>query len=136
LLDEISRVSDRVVMLANGQVVLNDDLQEILDTHRRMVLRLPSDLSDQLQQALRSEGTAQSHVPAGSLMTSLPGMLSLSGGPAEWTVICNGQSEALLQLVRDKGGDVLENSGATFEEVFHARMSGQNSGATAKPSGS
>ncbi|HWI59305.1 MAG TPA: ABC transporter ATP-binding protein, partial [Bacillota bacterium] len=41
LLDEIARVSDRVAMLAQGRLVLQGELHEVLDTHRRIVVRLP-----------------------------------------------------------------------------------------------
>jgi ABC-2 type transport system ATP-binding protein len=101
LLDEIARVSDRVAMLANGRLVLQGDLQDILETHRRLVVRLPE--------------------PTASLR-AFPGALSVNVGPREWTVICNGATEAFVNAVRQARGDVLEQTDATFEEVFHARV--------------
>ncbi len=100
LLDEIARVSDRVAMLAQGRLVLHGELPEILEQHQRMVVRLTD--SARLQ--------------------SLPGALSISGGPREWTVICNGAAEAFRSSVRQSGGEVLDCSGATFDEIFHARV--------------
>ncbi|HWH70547.1 MAG TPA: ABC transporter ATP-binding protein, partial [Candidatus Sulfotelmatobacter sp.] len=100
LLDEIARVSDRVAMLAQGRLVLQGELHEVLDTHRRIVVRLP-----------------------GAPQHSLPGVLSLTGGPEEWTAICNGAGEQFAQAVRQCRGEVLEESGATLEEIFHARVS-------------
>jgi ABC-2 type transport system ATP-binding protein len=105
LLDEIGRVSDWVAMLANGKLVLRGDLQDILETHRRIVLRMPE--------------------PAAR---KLPGTLSVTGGPEEWTVICNGASEVFLKAVRESQGKVLEETHATFEEIFHARVSESASG--------
>jgi ABC-2 type transport system ATP-binding protein len=100
LLDEIARVSDRVAMLSHGRLVLQGELQDILDSHRRLVIRLPG----------------SSGQPA-----SLPGALSVTGGPDEWTVISNGAAGQFLQALQAVRGEVLEESGATIEEIFHAR---------------
>ena len=45
----------------------------------------------------------------------------MTGGPDEWTVICNGSSEGFLRALQAAHGEVLEESEATFEEIFHAR---------------
>jgi ABC-2 type transport system ATP-binding protein len=102
LLDEISRVSDRVAMMAQGHLVLEGALHEVLESHHRLVVRLPSGGS---QAALGS------------------GVLSQTGGPFEWTLICNGQARVIRDSLERAGGKVLEESGATFEEIFHARAS-------------
>jgi len=102
LLDEIGRVSDRVAMLVQGRLVMEGALSEVLEGHRRLVIRLP--------EAAAVEG-------------SMPGVLSLSGGPREWTVIANGEADRLRVWLQGRRGEVLEESGATFEEVFHARAS-------------
>ena len=101
LLDEIARVSDRVAMLAQGRLVLAGALHEILESHHRLVVRLPAGLSN----------------PA-----ALPGVLSIAGGPIEWTLICNGGADALRASLCQAGGEVREDSEATFEEIFHARV--------------
>jgi hypothetical protein len=46
----------------------------------------------------------------------------VSGGPVEWTVICNGDMESLIATLRRMRGEVVEDSPATFEEIFHARV--------------
>jgi hypothetical protein len=46
----------------------------------------------------------------------------MSGGPDEWTVICNGRQGELRSALQQAKGEVLEEGGATFEEVFHARV--------------
>ncbi len=100
LLDEIARVSDRVAMLAQGRLVMHGSLDHILETHRRLVVRAPK---------------------LGSSTLTLPGALSTSGGPEEWTVLCNGTHAELLDALRNMKGEVVEESAATFEEIFHAR---------------
>jgi ABC-2 type transport system ATP-binding protein len=100
LLDEIARVSDRVAMLAHGRLVLSGDLQDVLENHQRLVVRTSEE----------------------AVLRKLPGTLAVSGGPQEWTVICNGATEEFLQALRAARGEVVESSGATFEEIFHARV--------------
>jgi ABC-2 type transport system ATP-binding protein len=100
LLDEIARVSDCVAMMAGGRLVLHGSLRTILETHRHMVVLLPQPLS-------------WGH--------RLPGALSMTGGPDEWTVICNGGHDEFMHALRSVRGEVLEESEATFEEIFHAR---------------
>ena len=45
----------------------------------------------------------------------------MSGGPEEWTVIVSGVLDGFRQALQQVGGEVLEESGATFDEIFHAR---------------
>jgi ABC-2 type transport system ATP-binding protein len=106
LLDEIARVSDRVAMLASGRLVLHGALDEILENHRRWVVRLPE---------------------AASRLRTAPGALSITGGPDEWTVISNGAQDKLKGVLRENRGELVEETAATFEEIFHARM-GRSSG--------
>ena len=42
LLDEIVRVSDHVAMMAQGSILVHGPLHEVLESHRRMVIRLKS----------------------------------------------------------------------------------------------
>jgi ABC-2 type transport system ATP-binding protein len=99
LLDEIARVSDRVAMMAQGRLVLSGDLHTVVESHQRVVVRMPGDI-----------------------LKKLPGALSIGGGPNEWTVICNGATDAFLKAVRESKGEIVEQMDATFEEVFHARV--------------
>lgn len=101
LLDEIARVSDRVAMVAQGRIVLDDAMHTILENHRRLVVRWPE---------------------APPSLSQLEGALALSGGPREWTLIANGASDLLRESLRQTNGEVVDDSAATFEEVFHARV--------------
>jgi ABC-2 type transport system ATP-binding protein len=104
MLDEIGRVSDQIAMMVQGRVVLKGPLHEILESHRRLVVRLPQ---------------------AQARLTAMPGTLSIQGGPEEWTVISNGAQEAFLQALGEARGEVVEEGSATLEEIFHARASRQ-----------
>jgi ABC-2 type transport system ATP-binding protein len=104
LLDEIVRVSDHVAMMAQGHILIRGPLNEVLESHRRMVIRLKTE-------------------PAG--LPNLPGALSIAGGPDEWTVICNGDRGRLAAYLNGMGGDIVEESEASFEEIFQARVNRQ-----------
>jgi ABC-2 type transport system ATP-binding protein len=104
LLDEIVRVSDHVAMMAHGRILVHGPLHAVLEAHRRMVIRLK---------------------PKSTATPDLPGVLSVSGGPDEWTVICNGDRAGLTAHLNGLGGEVLEESEASFDEIFQARVSRQ-----------
>lgn len=101
LLDEIVRVSDQVAMMAHGRILVHGPLHEVMEAHRRLVVRLKSDTTK---------------------VSDLPGAVSVTGGPDEWTVICNGNRNDFVTGLRKMGGEVLEESGATFDEIFYARV--------------
>lgn len=100
LLDEIARVSDQVAMLSMGRLVFQGPMHQIMESHRRLVVRTP-----------KTQG-GPGH---------LPGVLSMVGGPEEWTLVCNGQGDELRTALRNIQGEIVEETGATFEEIFHAR---------------
>jgi ABC-2 type transport system ATP-binding protein len=100
LLDEIARVSDHVAMMFQGRLALHGPMHQILESHRRFVVRLPK---------------AVVQPP------TFPKVVMITGGPEEWTVIANGTSTEFLQTLEQANGEVLEESAATFDEIFHAR---------------
>ncbi|MCA9027289.1 MAG: ABC transporter ATP-binding protein [Planctomycetaceae bacterium] len=101
LLDEVERVADRVAMLHNGQLVLSDQLQTVLDSHSRLTLRFAE--------------------PSQTKPT-LPGALSCDGSGQEWTVICNGQIDELRAAATEQGAEVVEHAKPSLDEVFVARI--------------
>lgn len=101
LLDEIERVSDRIAMMAGGRIVLEGSLDQILECHRRITLRFPE---------------RQVHAPR------LDGALEVRGGGLEWTAICNGARERLLDEATRAGAVVVEETGAVLDEIFAARV--------------
>ena len=105
LLDEIVRVSDHVAMMAHGQILVHGPLQEVLESHRRIVIRLHA-------------------TPQG--IPDLPGVLSIAGGPDEWTVICNGDRGRLASHLHGMGGSIVEETEASFDEIFQARIRRQS----------
>ena len=102
LLDEVERVADRVAMVADGEVVLSGSLDVIKETHHRLVVRFE---------------TAQARAPA------LEGALSVHGAKHEWTVVCDGELDALHGAIAKMNATVLETATPALEEIFIARAS-------------
>ncbi len=111
LLDDVERVADHVAMIADGEVVLSDRLDVIKETHQRLLVRFEE---------------AQAGAPA------LAGALSVYGEKHEWTVICDGELDALTPAIAEANGTVLERATPTLEEIFVARASRTTLGLTPK----
>ena len=100
LLDEVERVSDYVAIMANGKVVLADTLENIKDGHCRMTVRYP--------------------VPR-QKPPEFAGALSCQGSGQLWTVICNGQRDAIRREIEQDEATVVDESPPSLEEIFVAR---------------
>ncbi len=100
LLDEIERVSDQLAMIHQGKVVLCGPLDEVKESHRRVVLRF-----DEPQ-------------PSAPKMS---GALSVAGSGREWTALCNGERAEFLANAADLGARVLSDEIPSLHEIFVAR---------------
>jgi ABC-2 type transport system ATP-binding protein len=105
LLDEIERVADEVAMMFDGRIALQGPLDEIKESHHRLLLRFE---------------TEQPAAP------SIPGSLSISGAGREWTVVCNGSRNEAIAAVAKAGGRVLTEETPSLDEIFVARASGRS----------
>ena len=103
LLDEVSRVADRVAMLHDGRIVLSASLEEIQRSHRRVTLRFAQPLP---------------------MRPVLPGALSCEGSGAEWTCLCNGGVEQLKSAAESLGAQIVEDADASLDEIFIGRTKG------------
>jgi ABC-2 type transport system ATP-binding protein len=101
LLEEVERVSDQLAMMHNGRLVLCGPLEEIKQSHRRLVIRFDSPL---LQ------------APA------FDGAIAVTGAGQEWTVICNGVGNVAAAANR-LGGKVVSEHAPSLDEIFVAHAS-------------
>lgn len=101
LLDEVQRVSDHVAMLHQGHLVLSARLDDVLETHHRLVIRFPEHRDD---------------------LSDLCGVLHREGAGREWTVICNGQRKAIEQQLAAARAEIIESSSPSLDEIFVARV--------------
>ncbi|MGO8696875.1 MAG: ATP-binding cassette domain-containing protein [Limisphaerales bacterium] len=99
LLEEVERVADDLAMMFNGQIVLAGELDEVKESHHRLILRFDS---------------PQPAVP------KIAGVLSLTGSGHEWTAICNGKYEEAVAATSRAGGRVVADESPSLDEIFVA----------------
>lgn len=100
LLDEVERVADRVVMINRGKVVFDAPMDEIQETHHRLVLRLAENCTRPPE---------------------IPGVLSVWGRGREWTAVFQGNVEHARALGQAEGVEVIVEGRPTLEDIFVAR---------------
>jgi ABC-2 type transport system ATP-binding protein len=101
LLDEVERVADQVAMIHQGRLIMTAAMDEIKETHRRVTLRFSQPVE---------------RPPA------LVGALSHSGQGAEWTYVCNGESQQLRRAAESLGATVVGDAALSLDEVFVSRV--------------
>jgi ABC-2 type transport system ATP-binding protein len=103
LLDEVERVSDHIAMIHEGVVTLDMSMDALKDSHHRFVVRFP-------------EGRAE--------FPEVAGLLHAEGSDKEWRVLCAGDKETLDGLLQKTGGQIIETTVPTLDEIFVARVTG------------
>ena len=101
LLEEVGQVADEIVMLYGGRVALSGSAAELLESHRRWVVRFAEPLEAPPQQ---------------------PAILHSAGEGREWTIWCAENAEQLAGQIRRDGGEILERAPASLDEIFLARV--------------
>lgn len=99
LLEEVERMSDRILMVHQGQITLSARLDDARRSWHRSRLTFADNLD---------------YLPA------ITGVLSSEGGGRSWSVIHNNALEEFEQSVAAAGGQVIESRNATLEEIFLA----------------
>lgn len=100
LLNEVETISDRVVMISSGKVILDETLQEVLRKHQRLVLTSRNGAS-----------------PKGVLR----GIEGCEADGGRWIVICHGDLPTLTAEAKQSGFEVLEAGSAILDDIFVAR---------------
>ena len=103
LLDEVQRVADQVVMIADGRKVLDGSLDELIGGHRRVTVRF--------------EDTLEAAPP-------IEGALGWTGFGREWSCLCNGEIDRVRARVNELGATIVDEAGASLEDVFVFRSRG------------
>jgi ABC-2 type transport system ATP-binding protein len=100
LLSEVERVSDRVAMMRSGRIVFCDSLERVKQLHARITLKFDS------PQAVAPQ---------------ISGALAWDGHDCEWTTVYAGSVADLSDAVGKIGGEVVERSDLSLDEIFLAR---------------
>ena len=104
LLDEVERVADRVAIIHEGRILLTSEMEQIRESHRRLVLQFRKSTNDP---------------------PPLDGMLDRTGSGTEWTYWCAGDLEQLQQAAEAMQARILEESTLTLDEIFLWRVGRQ-----------
>jgi ABC-2 type transport system ATP-binding protein len=101
LLDEVERVADEVALIHRGRILLAAAMDEIKDTHRRVTLRFEEPVDRP---------------------PTLVGTISYAGTGAEWTYVCNGESQQLRRAAEAIGATVVDDTALSLDEIFVSRV--------------
>lgn len=104
LLDEVERVADRVAIIHEGRILLTSEMEQIRESHRRLVLQFRNSTNEP---------------PA------IDGMLHRTGSGTEWTYWCSGDLEQLQQAAEAMQARILMESTLTLDEIFLLRVGRQ-----------
>ncbi len=100
LLDEVELMSDYVLMIDRGRLVLHGSLDTIRQRHQLLTVNF---------------STAIIALPV------VEGMLSASGLGKQWTLVCDGDTDETQRMLRSQSGEVLQARTASLQEIFVAR---------------
>lgn len=106
LLDEVERVADRVAIIHEGRILLTSAMEQLRESHRRLVLQFRNSTNDP---------------------PPLHGMLDRKGSGTEWTYWCSGAPDQLRQATESIQARILEESTLTLDEIFLLRVGHQRS---------
>lgn len=99
LLDEVEMMSDYILMIDNGQLVLEGELDEIKEKHQHVVFSTPdSSIPDKLDCLLSSEQHGTS-----------------------WVATATGSREQIQQQLGELGAEIDSLRNASLQEIFVAR---------------
>jgi ABC-2 type transport system ATP-binding protein len=97
LLDEVERLADRVAILNEGRVLLEGELDAIQESFRRITLRFEQAFSD---------------------APSILGAIEYHGSGHEWTYVCRGDREQLIQAAKTVKAEVVHETSVSLDEIF------------------
>ena len=100
LLTEVEQISDRVAMMRDGKILLDDSLDCIKQAHARLTLRFDRPIS---------------------APPALAGALAWEGAGHEWSAVCEGAGERLELAAEQAGARILEQAPLSLEQIFIAR---------------
>jgi ABC-2 type transport system ATP-binding protein len=97
LLDEVERLADRVAILHEGRVLLEGELDAIQESFRRITLRFEQPFSE---------------------APSILGAIEYRGSGHEWTYVCRGDREQLIQAAKTVKAEVVHEASVSLDEIF------------------
>jgi ABC-2 type transport system ATP-binding protein len=100
LLDEVEQMSDDIVMIDAGKVVVEGGLDVVKEQHQLLAVQFEEERDT---------------------MPAIAGVVSAERLGRTWTIVCNG-SDDVAESLRANGGEVLKSRTASLQEIFVARV--------------
>ena len=101
LLDEVEQMSDHVLMIDGGRMVLQGTLDDLKQQHEVLSVQFEKPRED---------------------VANVNGILFAEQLGTTWTIICNGAIESVRTWVKDSGGEITSARNASLQEIFVARV--------------
>jgi ABC-2 type transport system ATP-binding protein len=102
LLDEVERLADQVAILHQGRILLQNSLDSLLESFRRVSLRFPD---------------------AHPMAPELEGCLKGRGKEHDWSYVHRGSPDDLLQVASHAKAQILEEHPMTLDDIYVACVS-------------
>ncbi|MBN1906923.1 MAG: ABC transporter ATP-binding protein [Deltaproteobacteria bacterium] len=99
LLEEVERVADDVAMIHEGEIVINDSIENIKAKHHSITLRFHEPQPDK---------------------PKIEGALSINGKDKEWSIICNCNIDEITSKAKSMGSEIYQDTPPTLEDIFIA----------------
>lgn len=97
LLDEVDRLADRIAIVHEGRVVLDDQLDTIRDSFHRLTLRFKQPYAEPPR---------------------MIGTVSHEGRGEEWTYKCRGERDQLIEAAKTLHAQIVQESPLSLEEIY------------------
>ncbi|QDV27587.1 ABC transporter ATP-binding protein [Aureliella helgolandensis] len=115
LLDEVELMSDFVIIVNHGRLVLTGPLADIKASHRALTVKLHS---------------AEVTLPSIDGVLGSEKLLAIREPDAMWRVICQGPHAPIQEAIQAVGGEVKEVGQASLQEIFIACVDRSQADAT------
>jgi ABC-2 type transport system ATP-binding protein len=103
LLDEVERLADRVAILHQGRILLDQKLEDIYESYHRVTLRFDRSFS---------------------IAPALEGSLHSDGNGNEWTYVVRGQKDQLLAASSQLNATVVAELPLSLDDIFVCNIQG------------
>jgi ABC-2 type transport system ATP-binding protein len=102
LLEEVERLADRVAIIHDGEVILDDGLESLKESFHRITLRFEKPFSE---------------------APSILGAVDQRGYGDEWTYVCRGDREQIVHAARTLRAEIVQEGRLSLDEIFVSSIS-------------